>query len=169
MRAFKLGEKFGLAIIPGHSFQYLNTPQDQLAALVCIRKHLSPGGTLVVHLDHQDVRWLGDLLGDAGGVYKPAERLRLGGDRRRRTGHRSLGDAANSLALRIPFRDGAPAPARRVCGRGSLRGLRPRITGGPEHRHDLGGAAGLKGGCPGPTRPWACVPRLSVIDSVHPQ
>jgi hypothetical protein len=61
MRSFDLGATFGLAIIPGHSFQNMLTPDDQLACLACIRRHLTPGGVLVVHLDHQDIAWLGGL------------------------------------------------------------------------------------------------------------
>ncbi len=76
MRSFELGEAFGLVIIPGHAFQNLNTAWDQAACLECIKRHLSPGGLLVVHLDHQDVSWLGDLLGGKGGVFEPAEQFR---------------------------------------------------------------------------------------------
>lgn len=76
MRWFELGETFGLVIIPGHAFQNLNTPQDQVACLECIRRHLRPGGFLVVHLDHQDLSWLGDLLRDKGGVFEAAEQFR---------------------------------------------------------------------------------------------
>ena len=52
MRSFALGEAFGLILIPGHAFQSMLTPEDQLACLGCVRRHLAPGGTLVVHLDH---------------------------------------------------------------------------------------------------------------------
>jgi SAM-dependent methyltransferase len=76
MRTFELGELFDLALIPGHSFQNLNTPQDQVACLECIIRHLKPGGTLVVHLDHQDLSWLGDLVREKGGRFEPAEHLR---------------------------------------------------------------------------------------------
>lgn len=76
MRSFDLGETFALVLIPGHAFQNLNTPQDQVACLECIKRHLTPGGILVVHLDHQDVRWLGDLLGDKGGVFEAAEEFK---------------------------------------------------------------------------------------------
>jgi ubiquinone/menaquinone biosynthesis C-methylase UbiE len=72
MRAFELGEQFGLALIPGHAFQNLLTPGDQVACLACIRRHLLEGGLLVVHLDHQDVGWLGGLRGEMGGVFEPA-------------------------------------------------------------------------------------------------
>ncbi|MSP13137.1 MAG: class I SAM-dependent methyltransferase [Chloroflexi bacterium] len=61
MRSFELNETFGLIIIPGHSFQYMLTPEDQIACLGCIRRHLVPGGRLVVHLDHQNISWLAEL------------------------------------------------------------------------------------------------------------
>jgi SAM-dependent methyltransferase len=72
MRSFDLAEHFALAIIPGHSFQNLLTGDDQLACLEQIGAHLRPGGKLVVHLDHQDVDWLGDLFKSAGGVSEPS-------------------------------------------------------------------------------------------------
>lgn len=64
MRSFEVGEQFNLAIIPGHSFQFMLTPSDQLAALACAKKHLNAGGRLVVHLDHQDMKWLGEIHGE---------------------------------------------------------------------------------------------------------
>jgi ubiquinone/menaquinone biosynthesis C-methylase UbiE len=78
MCAFELGETFGVAIIPGHSFQNLNTPQEQAACLECIHRHLEAGGKLVVHLDHQsieNVEWLGSLVGGKGGVFEAAEQF----------------------------------------------------------------------------------------------
>jgi SAM-dependent methyltransferase len=76
MRSFELGGAFGLAIIPGHSFQHLNTPHGQVACLECIKRHLRPDGLLVVHLDHQDFAWLGGLIGEKGGQYEPAGEFR---------------------------------------------------------------------------------------------
>ena len=76
MRSFELGEQFELVIIPGHAFQNLNIPQDQIACLGCIKRHLSPAGTLVVHLDHQDIGWLGELVSGKGGVFEAAEQFR---------------------------------------------------------------------------------------------
>ena len=70
MRSFDLGETFGLAIIPGHSFQNILTAADQFACLASIRRHLVPGGLLVVHLDHPEMDWLGGLTGDQGGVFE---------------------------------------------------------------------------------------------------
>jgi SAM-dependent methyltransferase len=72
MRSFELGEAFGLAIIPGHSFQNILTSADQVSTLTSIHRHLVPGGILAIHLDHQDPRWLGALLGDRGGLFEPA-------------------------------------------------------------------------------------------------
>jgi SAM-dependent methyltransferase len=62
---------FGLIISPGHSFQHLCTIPDQLDCLACLRKHLAPGGLLVLHIDHQDLSWLGKL----GGVFEPGEEV----------------------------------------------------------------------------------------------
>jgi SAM-dependent methyltransferase len=76
MRSFELEGAFGLAIIPGHAFQNLNTPQDQVACLESIQRHLIPGGRLIVHLDHQDMSWLGELMGERGGRFEPAEQFR---------------------------------------------------------------------------------------------
>jgi SAM-dependent methyltransferase len=76
MRSFELDEVFGLVIVPGHSFQHLNTPEDQLACLECIARHLRADGLLVVHLDHQDFTWLGTLLGERGGRFEPAGEFR---------------------------------------------------------------------------------------------
>ena len=79
MRAFRLKGKFDLVLIPGHAFQNLNTPEDQAACLRCIKRHLNPGGVMVIHLDHmnaENVRWLGGLCGDKGGVFEGAEQFK---------------------------------------------------------------------------------------------
>lgn len=70
MRSFDLGQAFGLAIIPGHSFQNMVTAADQFSCLESIRRHLVPGGLLVVHLDHPEMDWLGGLTGDQGGIFE---------------------------------------------------------------------------------------------------
>jgi len=78
MRSFQLGETFDLALIPGHAFQNLNFPQDQVACLDCIKRHLNPGGVLVVHLDHmnaENVRWLGELCRARKGAFKAEEQF----------------------------------------------------------------------------------------------
>ncbi len=62
MRAFELGEKYGAVIIPGHSFQFMTTREAQMDCLGCIRRHLLPGGALVLHLDQPGEEWLAGLL-----------------------------------------------------------------------------------------------------------
>jgi len=69
MRSFQLDREFGLVIIPGHAFMNLQSSREQLDCLECIRCHLLPGGTFVLHVDHQDrenLAWLGGLPGHAG-------------------------------------------------------------------------------------------------------
>jgi SAM-dependent methyltransferase len=66
MQAFELGERFDLILVPGHSFQFMLTPADQVACLTCIRQHLTSGGKLVVHLNHDDLSWLGGLAQGQG-------------------------------------------------------------------------------------------------------
>jgi SAM-dependent methyltransferase len=79
MRDFQLDEMFDLAIIPGHAFQNLNLPEDQVACLSCIKRHLNSGAVLVVHLDHMNIEnmlWLGEISGEKGGVFKAAEEFK---------------------------------------------------------------------------------------------
>ena len=76
MRSFNLGQKFNLVIIPGHSFQFMLTPMDQVQCLNCIKKHLNPDGLLVIHLDHQDVNWLGNLPCQATDTYSEWRELK---------------------------------------------------------------------------------------------
>ena len=70
MRYFEMGERYGLVVIPGHSFQFMLTPADQLACLASIKRHLLPGGKLIIHVDHQDLGWLWDLFNGVGGKFK---------------------------------------------------------------------------------------------------
>lgn len=73
MRSLELGELFGLIIVPGHSFQFMCTSEDQVQALQTLKRHLLPGGVLILHLDHQSVDWLGDLLGEQCGKFEPGK------------------------------------------------------------------------------------------------
>jgi SAM-dependent methyltransferase len=70
MLKFDLGERFDLIIIPGHSFQFMLTPEDQLACLSTIRQHLAPQGKLVIHVNHDDHSWLGELAEGRGTDFK---------------------------------------------------------------------------------------------------
>jgi len=69
MRTFELGKKFGGVIIPGHSFQFMSTPDDQVQCLEHIRRHLVADGVLVIHLDNVDVAWLGELLAQREPIF----------------------------------------------------------------------------------------------------
>lgn len=69
MRTFNLKRKFGVIISPGHSFQFMNSPQEQVDCLNQIKQHLITGGWLILHLDHQDVNWLSDLVKTREPVY----------------------------------------------------------------------------------------------------
>jgi ubiquinone/menaquinone biosynthesis C-methylase UbiE len=70
MRTFDLGTKFGFVIIPGHSFQFMNTPDEQVKCLERIKHHLVPDGLLIMHLDHQDFGWLAGLVNIKDPVYE---------------------------------------------------------------------------------------------------
>jgi SAM-dependent methyltransferase len=50
MRRFDLGRSFNLVTIPFRPFQHLVSVEDQLACLGSIRRHLVPGGTLILDL-----------------------------------------------------------------------------------------------------------------------
>jgi len=75
MRSCDLDETFGLAIIPGHSFQNILEAEDQVSTLASIRRHLVPEGLLVVHLDQPELDWLGDLAGDQAGVFEMTDQF----------------------------------------------------------------------------------------------
>ena len=54
MRDFDLSESFALAIIPINTFMHCYDIHQQLACLRCTRRHLQPGGCLVVDVYHPD-------------------------------------------------------------------------------------------------------------------
>ena len=79
MRSFELDKNFDLVIIPSHSFQNLNTSDDQAACMECIWRHLKPNGLLIVHLDHmngENMKWLGEISGEKGGVFEDEEQFK---------------------------------------------------------------------------------------------
>ncbi len=58
MRSLDLGRRFGLIICPLSGFRHLLTPNDQAAALAGVRRHLAPGGLLVLDLPSwHDLPW----------------------------------------------------------------------------------------------------------------
>jgi SAM-dependent methyltransferase len=50
MSAFDLGRAFPLILVPFRAFQHLLEPAAQRRALACMRRHLAPGGHLVIDL-----------------------------------------------------------------------------------------------------------------------
>jgi SAM-dependent methyltransferase len=60
MSRFDLGEKFRLIIIPFRPFQHLLEVQQQMDCLGCVRKHLAPGGRLVLDVFQTDAERMHD-------------------------------------------------------------------------------------------------------------
>jgi ubiquinone/menaquinone biosynthesis C-methylase UbiE len=60
MTSFDLGARFRLVIIPFRPFQHLLNVQQQLDCLECARKHLEPGGRLILDFFHTDARRMHD-------------------------------------------------------------------------------------------------------------
>jgi SAM-dependent methyltransferase len=65
--------QFSLIICPFNTFMHLLTPGDQLAMLACARKHLKPGGRLVLDLTNPGPVYVD---GDAAGALTPQRTFR---------------------------------------------------------------------------------------------
>lgn len=63
MRALDLGGRFNLAFALVNSFSHMLTLDDQLAALAAVRRHLEPGGVLILDLFNPDMGRLLDFRG----------------------------------------------------------------------------------------------------------
>lgn len=50
MTGFSLGRRYNLVMIPCRAFLHLLTPEDQRAALGCIREHLADDGRLIMNM-----------------------------------------------------------------------------------------------------------------------
>ncbi len=70
MRCFDLGRKFKLVLIAGHSFQHLQTAEDITRCLECVKRHLGPGGRLVIEVFNPFVPL---LMRDSGKRYMVGE------------------------------------------------------------------------------------------------
>jgi hypothetical protein len=46
-----------------------------LECLARIKRHLHPDGRAVIHIDHQDIVWLGSLQSDKGGIFESSGEL----------------------------------------------------------------------------------------------
>src|SRR5207248_9500915 len=62
MARFDLGEKFRLVIIPFRPFQHLLEVRQQMDCLECVRKHLAPGGRLILDVFQTDVERMHDRV-----------------------------------------------------------------------------------------------------------
>jgi SAM-dependent methyltransferase len=60
MARFDLGEKFRLVIIPFRPFQHLLEVRQQMDCLECVRKHLAPGGRLILDVFQTDAERMHD-------------------------------------------------------------------------------------------------------------
>jgi hypothetical protein len=60
MRELDLDGRFNLAFAAVNSFMHMLTTEDQLAALARIRRHLNPGGLLLLDLFHPNLNLLLD-------------------------------------------------------------------------------------------------------------
>jgi SAM-dependent methyltransferase len=66
MRDFELGRLFGVAIFAINTFMHLAEPEDRVRSLECVKRHLQPGGLLILDVQnpHQ-----GLLTEDDGVLY----------------------------------------------------------------------------------------------------
>ena len=60
MAKFDLGERFRLVIIPFRPLQHLLKVEQQMACLECVRKHLAPGGRLILDVFQTDAERIHD-------------------------------------------------------------------------------------------------------------
>jgi len=66
MRDFTLPARYRLATIPFRSFLHMESTEDQIRALRCIREHLEPGGMLALNVFYPSV----DFMAANDGVRK---------------------------------------------------------------------------------------------------
>lgn len=75
LRTFEIGKQFGFVISPGHSFQFMTRPDEQVMCLEHIKRHLVPDGLAVIHIDYPDFGWLAGLLDQKEPVYEKSDVL----------------------------------------------------------------------------------------------
>ena len=64
MTNFSLGRTFALATVPFRPLQHLLSIEEQLSFLACVRRHLTPGGTLALDVFHPDLKRLASPASD---------------------------------------------------------------------------------------------------------
>jgi SAM-dependent methyltransferase len=62
MTRFALGEKFRMIVIPFRPFQHLLEIEEQMGCLECVRKHLAPGGHLIMDFFQADPERMHDPM-----------------------------------------------------------------------------------------------------------
>ena len=58
IRGFDLASQFAMTIVPINTFMHCYNIDQQLACLGCIRRHLQPGGRLIIDVYHPDLESL---------------------------------------------------------------------------------------------------------------
>jgi SAM-dependent methyltransferase len=86
MTEFDLGRQFALITTPFRSFQHLLTAERQLSCLAAARRHLAPGGRLLLDLFHTNPRALCDTDWQQERFVFPE--VELSGGRKLRLGQR---------------------------------------------------------------------------------
>jgi SAM-dependent methyltransferase len=66
MRSFDLDEKFALIMLPSNNLGHLHTPEDFESCIRCVKRHLKPGGVLVIDVFVPNLKL---LLRDADEEY----------------------------------------------------------------------------------------------------
>lgn len=72
LRAFDLGRRFPLVLMPMNTLQVLLEPEEQLACLARCREHLAPGGELIFDVALPD---MGEIASSLGLVRQGARHL----------------------------------------------------------------------------------------------
>lgn len=72
MRTFDLGREFPLVMLPFRGFQHMLTVDDQLTALARLRRHVAPGGRLILDLFNPSLPFLGDERWLSSPMVEPA-------------------------------------------------------------------------------------------------
>ena len=70
MRAFDLGEQFGLIFIAIGTFQLLLEVEDQLACLRCVHQHLAPEGRFAFEVESPNIVAMAEWLTSKNGTYQ---------------------------------------------------------------------------------------------------
>lgn len=70
MRDFDLRRKFPLVIVPFRAFLHNLTTADQISCLEACRRHLAPGGELVLNVFHPSLAYMAANTGANDGVWR---------------------------------------------------------------------------------------------------